>query len=414
MLYLDYSDTSVKVGPTNPRKILYQSSEELVRLLSPIIRGSQIDLIIPESDIFLNRTHLIAPTTDDSAIRRIITENTPLQSDEMIFSYTYISQTKELITYAMNKNVYLTYGELLQNCKAFPHSFIPQSAIVYEALRGSISREETVLFIDIGSISSELIVLDYYGPVCTFEEDIHEKNLLISLPRVCTYVKEQYGREVSRFVLSGGGVHTLQGKKDEFPLPTTLSSDYILVPRNYTEDILSYFTILALEKHHGALQQINMLHDRPKKSGSFIQQNILGIIGGVILLGTVIFAINKEIQLRNNKIISPVTSTNPTSIPQPTPLPPSLSDISFEVLNGSGIEGQAGKVADLLKEKKVTQIITDNADNYDYIKTIIRIKKEYDSFRPEIETLIKSKFELDKTEVLDSGAKVGVQIIVGK
>ena len=417
MYYLDYSDTAVKVGPVNPQKILYKTSEELVRQLSPVIRGSAVAVIIPESDIFLSRTHLIAPATDSSEIKRIIGENTPLQEDEIIFSYKYIPQTKEVITYAMNKSVYLTYLELLKNCKANPDSFIPESALVYEVLRSKISLKETVLFIDIGSLSSELIVLDYYGPVCTFEEDIHEKNLLKNLPRICTYVKEQYQKEVTRIVLSGGGVHTLQGKRDEFPLPTTLSSDYILVPHNYTEDVLSYFTILALEKHYGAVQHLTMLHGSPKKSGSFIQNNILGVIGGIILIATLIFVINKEIQLKSDKIISPIGSTVAVS-PTPYALPPTpspvLSDISFEVLNGSGIEGQAGKVADLLKEKNVTQITTGNADNYNYAKTIIRIKKEYTSFGKELETLIQTKFELDKSEELDSGAAFGVQIVVGK
>jgi len=157
-----------------------------------------------------------------------------------------------------------------------------------------------------------------------------------------------------------------------------------------------------------------MSHNRSQSSGSFIQQNFLGVIGCVIIIGTVAFIINQEMRLKSDKMSSPIS---PSSNISPTPLPPTpsitLSDLSFEVLNGSGIEGQAGKVADLLKEKNVTKITTDNADNYNYVKTIIRIKKEYESLKPEIESLIKSKFEIDTTEVLDSGSPIGVQIVVG-
>ena len=120
--------------------------------------------------------------------------------------------------------------------------------------------------------------------------------------------------------------------------------------------------------------------------------------------------------MRSAKIASPVAT--PSSASQPptsTPTPQiTLSDLSFEVQNGSGIEGQAGKVSDILKKNNITHITTKNADNYKYVKTIIRIKKEYASFGTEIELIIKPLFALDKTEVLDSSASASVQIIVGK
>ena len=86
MLYLDYSDSEVKVGATsNPRKIPFQSSEELVRLLSPIIHGQKVAIIVPESDIFVNRARLITPNTNKSEVIRLIMESCPLKEDEIIF-----------------------------------------------------------------------------------------------------------------------------------------------------------------------------------------------------------------------------------------------------------------------------------------------------------------------------------------
>ena len=417
MLYLDYSDSEVKVGATsNPRKIPFHSSEELVRLLSPIIHGQKVAIIVPESDIFVNRARLITPNTNKSEVIRLIMESCPLKEDEIIFSATYIPQTKEILTYTMNKEIVGTYLDLMKSCKAHPDSLIPQSALVYETIRKKLTIDETVLYVDIGLLSSEILVLDMYGPVCTFEEDINEKNIVAQLPKIISFIKNKYERQISRLILSGGGVHRLHGEPGEFPLPTSLSSDYLATPKDYKEDELSYFNLLALEKNQRPLQQVNMLQNQPKESGSFIQQNMLGIIGIVIFLCTLFFIINKEIQLRSAKIASPVAT--PSSASQPptsTPTPQiTLSDLSFEVQNGSGIEGQAGKVSDILKKNNITHITTKNADNYKYVKTIIRIKKEYASFGTEIELIIKPLFALDKTEVLDSSASASVQIIVGK
>lgn len=314
----------------------------------------------------------------------------------------------------MNREIYKTYLDLIKSCHATLESFIPRPALVYETLKEKIVQSETILFIDIGSLSSELIVLDFYGPICTFEEDILEKTLLVNLPRILTNIMDKYDKKISRIVVSGEGVYKLQSKLEEFPLTTTVSSDYISVPRGYRKDALVYFNILALEKSYEALQQLNLLQKQPKESSSFIRQNILGIIGGIILLLTVIFIINKEIQLRNTNITSPIAQITPTLLPSPTSKIVTISEISFEVLNGSGIEGQAQKVADLLKEKGATKITTANAKAYTYIKTVIRIKQEFAPFQNELEILLKTKFDLDKTEILTSSSSADVQIVVGK
>lgn len=64
----------------------------------------------------------------------------------------------------------------------------------------------------------------------------------------------------------------------------------------------------------------------------------------------------------------------PTITPQPSPTSKSLIDkstIKIQILNGSGVEGQAGKLSNLLKAVGYSNIITGNTDNLEQRTTII-------------------------------------------
>jgi len=84
------------------------------------------------------------------------------------------------------------------------------------------------------------------------------------------------------------------------------------------------------------------------------------------------FNTNKLLVLKK---VTPTPSPNPTFTPTPTPSF-SKKDLKIKVLNGSGIKGKAAEVKDILKEKGYGEIITDNADNFDYKKTEINAKKD--------------------------------------
>ena len=62
--------------------------------------------------------------------------------------------------------------------------------------------------------------------------------------------------------------------------------------------------------------------------------------------------------------------------PSPTPTPSFIrEELKIKVLNGSGTKGKASVVKDILKEKKYLEIVTGNADNFDYNVTEIQVKK---------------------------------------
>jgi len=83
-------------------------------------------------------------------------------------------------------------------------------------------------------------------------------------------------------------------------------------------------------------------------------------------------------QIKGIFIKASPTPTPATATPAPTPTqnPLNRSDWSLEVLNGSGVTGQAKKLADKLKEKGYVVVRSGNADKQNYDTSQIFIKKE--------------------------------------
>jgi|GEM_PF-1376528 len=61
---------------------------------------------------------------------------------------------------------------------------------------------------------------------------------------------------------------------------------------------------------------------------------------------------------------------------QATSSPEAETEIAISILNGSGVPGEAGRVASLLDEETYEIVSIGNADSFDYQETIIRFKRE--------------------------------------
>jgi hypothetical protein len=91
------------------------------------------------------------------------------------------------------------------------------------------------------------------------------------------------------------------------------------------------------------------------------------------------------------------------------------SKLSITVQNGSGIEGVAGKAAEILKELGYNVISTGNADNYDYPGVTIKVKKDQSKFT----NLLKQDLAKDYTITasfsnLPADSPTSALIIIGK
>lgn len=113
---------------------------------------------------------------------------------------------------------------------------------------------------------------------------------------------------------------------------------------------------------------------------------------------------------------TPTPVLEPTMAP-PTPTPtPSINreEIRVKVLNGSGISGKASDVKAFFQEKGYGEILTGNADAFDYETTVVQIKEDADpAIRDYIEEDITSQVETPEFETLDEDDAADVVVIVG-
>ena len=98
-----------------------------------------------------------------------------------------------------------------------------------------------------------------------------------------------------------------------------------------------------------------------------------------------------------------VATVSPTVIPpSPTPTPSfKKEEIKIKILNGSGVRGKATEIKDLLKAKGYADIVTGNADNFDFKVTEIQVKKDKSQLGNMIATDLKDYISSPKISVLD-------------
>lgn len=107
---------------------------------------------------------------------------------------------------------------------------------------------------------------------------------------------------------------------------------------------------------------------------SSLAKKIAIILSFCIFLVVGLLISSKKIFNRNTDYVSPVVENIPQNTPTPAPTT-NIDSFKVQVLNGSGITGEATKVSTLLSQNKFKVANTGNAPNYDYVKTEIQTKE---------------------------------------
>lgn len=146
------------------------------------------------------------------------------------------------------------------------------------------------------------------------------------------------------------------------------------------------------------------------------------IIPGLFLLGALlggIYFYQKEISGNAQPTSTPITSydneiTAPATTPTPSTATLDLTKYPVNVMNGSGIVGQAGVVKTLLVTAGFTVSKTGNASSYDFTKTVIKAKTDVPAaFITQLSTALSKSYVLDTNQTLATSSADEVQIIIG-
>ncbi len=171
------------------------------------------------------------------------------------------------------------------------------------------------------------------------------------------------------------------------------------------------------EKHlHDIHTETNLPNTPEKKPGNPVWWIIIpGIFLLGALLGGIVFyqkGINKGEDLTATPTPSALDSTETAS---PTPAAQmDLTKFQVNILNGSGIAGEASRAKDLLTAAGFKVSGTGNASSYSFTKTVIKAKSDVDSaFLTKLSETLGKSYSLDKAQTLSDSSSDDVQVVVG-
>jgi len=132
----------------------------------------------------------------------------------------------------------------------------------------------------------------------------------------------------------------------------------------------------------------------------------LALLGGVFIYKQ---GMNKGTQVN---VVS--LSPTPTVTSIPTVATADLAKYEIEILNGSEVDGEAGRQKSNLEEKGFIISSVGNAQNSDYTKTIIQTKEKVEKgFLDKLKSVLEESFVVGETEELPEDADSDVIVILG-
>lgn len=157
---------------------------------------------------------------------------------------------------------------------------------------------------------------------------------------------------------------------------------------------------------------------RPGKKAKFIK--ILLIL--IIILG--VFGGGIWFLMREPEVVDDTTSNSqdltsseveePTNTPIPTERPIDKEEVSINILNGTGIPGEAGSLKETLENLDFTEIEVGNAETQDYVKTEVKFSKSLpESIIDEITSELEDIYADVRSSTSSSLEDYDVEIIIG-
>ena len=152
------------------------------------------------------------------------------------------------------------------------------------------------------------------------------------------------------------------------------------------------------------------------------QQNLQYLLVTNIILLAILFAFIFSFSSRQSQsgvpiraVTFPTTDEVPklaTEIYEANP----ILDIEVEILNGCGESGIAARFSEFLRDKRVDVVRSENADNFDYTKTVLIQRNENTSGLKYVADAL--KFDMKNSArvmtAIDSNSDVDITLVIGK
>jgi hypothetical protein len=408
------------------------------------VSDNQITLILPQEAFYFVRTQVpldIAPSAMNSFIADKARSIFPVDLTDCLTS-TFIRGTdKEKIIsfFGISKDIYQDYFQALSLIDLKIQSVLPETLAYFKLFEKTLRNEkkETILYINLEKNHLSGYLFDSYGLLNDkkISADYTEETKVEEVIKNKVEELQKDSFKLNRLIISGEPSDKI--RQDTFTKVVGVWTNPLkrIVPNFYEEYIKMLvvegkksFPLLTFDVCFGAFifgsenKDFSFLKNGLKLSTNKSRSIKIKLPTKTILLFVCSFALSfllfwgfskiKLPKMPNLSMAKPTPTVAPTATPTPTPSF-KKADLKIKVLNGSGIKGKATDVKDILTKKGYGEIITANADNFDYTTTEIQIKKTYSQVSSMLKTDLKDYLKTFKQTNLDSSSTADLIIIVG-
>jgi len=427
--------------------LLASAIKEVVTSSNRPVADNQISLILPQEFFSFFRTTVpsdIAVSALNSFIADKARSILPIDNTELASDYfVQESEQEKVVTYfGINQETLLSIKQALTLIDFKIVSIIPDTMAFFKLFEKTLRKEkkETILYTELESNILSGYLFDSCGLIddkkISIEYSEGDKIADILKTKIAEITTDK--KKVNRIIISGEKSDTI--RQDTFtksvgvwtnPLKRivpTFYEDYLkmLVPKDgkafpiLTYDVCFGAFILSEEnKSFSLLKKNNLYRNKvslpkigmPKKEvflfvGSFAISFLLFVL--ISKFGSS-FKIPNFMTKKNVVVVTPTLAP-----PTPTPTPNfKKEEVKIKVLNGSGVKGKATEVKDILRKKGYVEILTDNADNFDYVTTEIQVKSDKRQLGDMIKDDLKDYITAPKITVLDDKEASDLVLIFG-
>lgn len=429
--------------------------EGINSVLNNTQNGIDIVLILPQESFAFFRTEVPADI-NPSAFASFIYDKarSTLNIDLNTCSYDYFVEEnggQKLVSfYAVDNEILAKYTEIFNLLELKLSSILPDTLCYFKLFKKTLRKDkkEIILY----SIYQKDRLKSYFydsaglSNAKPWEAEINSKDTVEILIKEKAEEYEKIEQRINRLILSGEESDNI--RQDTFTKEVGVWTNPLkrIIPNFYDEYLKllvtstsAPFPILTYDVCFGAFvffqenKNFSFLKNGIKRksnnaAGSLVSTRKLPIKEILIFLisfglsfGAFMFLSRSPVKLSLPKINAfnfsvPSPSPEPTAIAEPTAKPtPTINkeDVKVKVLNGSGTAGKATQVKTLLEKAGYGEVLTGNADNFDYTISEIQVKDSMKSLADMMKEDIKENTTKVKVTKLDEDEAADIVLIFG-
>ncbi len=388
------------------------SIKEAVTHLNATVE-KQVFLILPQESFAFMKADVpsdIAPSALTAFVQDKARSSMHVDLDNYFYDYFLkeVGDHRQVTFYSIEADTLEKYFEAFNLLGMKVASLLPESLALFKLFDKTLRKEKRENVFYVSYSKAELFGYLYdSGGLSSDEKWTKTLSGEETLQQTLKAKKEEFeqkGIKLNRIILSGDQSETI--RQDTFtkevgvwtnPLKRIIPDFYqdylklLVVVNNQPFPILAFDACFGAfvfsEENKGFHILKNPFRKKPSKLSFsmpsipiFRKEVLIFLISSVVSF--FIFVGLSRINFGNLKLPSlglaqPTKPVQVSPTAPPTTPTPSIKkeELKIKVLNGSGTKGKAIGVKDLLKEKGYQEIVTGNADNFEFTQTVIQVKK---------------------------------------